>query len=311
MAKPSGFSGKRPERDLCLKSNAVETIFMDAPLIIFHSNCLDGFGSAYAAYVHFNLQQQQEAEFLPAAHGDMPPSAVGRTVYLLDYAYKRPQMESLCAEAEKVIVLDHHVTAVTQLSGLDHQFSNLLLHLDMDRSGAMMAWQYFHQSPAPKLIECIQDRDLWRWKIPESMDLNTGLMSHPFDFDRWHQWAHHEEDFQRLVSEGAAINRFRRQMIEQNKRSVVMGNIAGFTVPIVNCPRAIVSELLGELADGHPFAAGYMDKGQRRSWSLRSTKDGEDVAKIAELFGGGGHPTAAGFSSVIDDQDHFNLSEPG
>ena len=283
---------------------------MAAPLIIFHSNCLDGFGSAYSAYVHFKLEQQQDAEYLPAAHGDTPPPASGRTVFLLDYAYKRPQMEALCAEAKKVIVLDHHITAVTSLAGLDKEYSNLELHLDMDRSGAMMAWQYFHQQPAPKLIECVQDRDLWRWQIEDSMDLNTGLMSHTFSFEDWHQWANDEQACQRLIEEGAAINRFRRQMIEQNKKSAVMGYIAGHHVPIVNCPRAIVSELVGELAEGHPFAAGYMDKGARRSWSLRSTKQGEDVAKIAELFGGGGHPTAAGFASAISDLGHLNLEIP-
>ena len=271
------------------------------PLVIFHSNCLDGFGSAYSAYVHFEINHQQQVEFLPASHSDEPPDVTGRTVYLLDYVYKRRFMEQVCSQAEKVVVLDHHITAVTDLAGLDTQYANLDLNLDMDRSGAMMAWEYFHEQPAPKLIACVQDRDLWRWEIPESLDLNTGLMSHSFSFQAWHEWAKNDQAFQRLVDEGNAINRFRRQMIEQNKRAAVMGTIAGFNVPIVNCPRAIVSELVGELAEGQPFAAGYMDLANRRSWSLRSTEGGEDVAKIAELFGGGGHQRAAGFATELTD----------
>ncbi len=102
------------------------------------------------------------------------------------------------------------------------------------------------------------------------------------------------------MNEGNAINRYRKQMIEQGKRAAEIGTIAGFQVPVVNCPRAIVSELLGELAEGQPFAAGYSDKGLRRSWSLRSSQDGEDVAAIAQKFGGGGHKNAAGFVTWLD-----------
>ncbi len=280
---------------------------MARPLVIFHSNCLDGFGSAYSAYVYFNISKKIEAEFLPASHVDVPPDVTDRTVYLLDYVYKRKFMEQVCQQAEKVVVLDHHITGLNDLAGLDQEFSNLELNFDMDRSGAMMAWEYFHKEPAPKLIACVQDRDLWRWEIPESLDLNTGLMSHRFSFDAWHEWAHNEHAFQRLMDEGNAINRFRNKMAEQNKRAAIMGNIAGFEVPIVNCPRAIVSELVGELAEGKPFAAGYQDLADRRSWSLRSTDEGEDVAKIAELFGGGGHRNAAGFSTSFCDSRFVDL----
>ena len=276
---------------------------MSSPLVIFHASCLDGFGSAYAAYVHFKLKHNVDAEYLPASHCDAPPDVSGRTVYILDYAYKRPAMEQVCSQAEKVVVLDHHITAKDALVGLDEQFQNLELVLDMERSGAMISWQYFHQEPAPNLIACIQDRDLWRWNVPDSMDVNTGLMSHPFSFEGWHQVANDQQAWQKLVHEGAAINRFRAQMVEQHKRAAMMGEVAGISVPIVNCPRAIVSELVGELAEGQPFAAGYSDKGTRRSWSLRSAKDGADVAKIAELFGGGGHKNAAGFVTQLSENN--------
>lgn len=268
---------------------------MNAPLVIFHGNCLDGFGSAYGAWVHFNINNGVEAQYIPAAHGDIPPDATGKIVYLLDFAYKRSGMEQLCKQADKVIVLDHHITAVEELAGLDKEYDNLELTLDMDRSGAMITWEYFHTAPVPKLIACVQDRDLWRWDIPESQDINAGLMSQPFTFERWHEVANDNAAYQRMVDEGNAINRYRSQMIEQGKRAAVMGVVAGFNVPIVNCPRAIVSELVGELAEGQPFAAGYTDKGNRRGWSLRSAQGGEDVAKIAQRFGGGGHKNAAGF----------------
>jgi oligoribonuclease NrnB/cAMP/cGMP phosphodiesterase (DHH superfamily) len=272
---------------------------MQEPVIIFHANCLDGFGAAYSAYVHFVVGQGIQPVFVPAAHGDAPPDVTGRAVYILDYAYKRETMKALCAQAARVVVLDHHISALEDLAGLDQECANLELHFDMDRSGAVMAWEYFNSEPVPFLIACVQDRDLWRYDIPASFDLNAALMSHPFSFAGWHQWAADEEALQTLVLEGKAINRYREQMIAQHKRAAVFGEIAGFRVPIVNCPRAIVSELLGELAVGHPFAAGYTDRGTKRGWSLRSDENGEDVARIAAQFGGGGHKRAAGFASEI------------
>ena len=77
---------------------------MPIPLVIFHSNCLDGFGSAYAAFAHFDIKLGTCAEYLPAAHGDTPPDTSGRTVYLLDYVYKRAAMETLCRKAQRVNV---------------------------------------------------------------------------------------------------------------------------------------------------------------------------------------------------------------
>ena len=57
---------------------------------------------------------------------------------------------------------------------------------------------------------------------------------------------------------------------------------------------------IDELALGQPFAAAYEDRPGERSWSLRSRGDTSvDVAKIAELFGGGGHHHASGFSTSL------------
>ena len=65
---------------------------MQEPVVVFHGGCLDGFGSAYAAYVHFVLNQGIQPLFVAAVHGDEPPEASGRTVYVIDYAYKRQAM---------------------------------------------------------------------------------------------------------------------------------------------------------------------------------------------------------------------------
>jgi oligoribonuclease NrnB/cAMP/cGMP phosphodiesterase (DHH superfamily) len=269
------------------------------PLIIYHANCLDGFGAAFAAHDYFS-SQNIEVEYHAASHGDEPPECAGREVYIVDFSYKRDVLKQICAVADKVAILDHHITAQEELEGLEHEHANLTVVFDMEKSGAVLSWEHFHQAPVPRLLLHIQDRDLWRFELDGTDEINTALISHPFSFEFWAQLAGSEVRLAELRAEGETLNRYRRQLIEQYKSRAVLGKVAGYEVPVVNAPHAIISELLGELALEYPFAAGYQDKGAKRSWSLRSRRDGgEDVAKIAERFGGGGHRNAAGFGTQL------------
>ena len=62
----------------------------------------------------------------------------GSEVYILDFSYPRQVMESLLSQHVKVIALDHHKTAQEALLGLRGAL------FDMNRSGAMISWEYFH-----------------------------------------------------------------------------------------------------------------------------------------------------------------------
>lgn len=272
---------------------------MSKPLVIYHANCLDGFGAALSAYQHFSAKGI-DADYFAAKHGNEPPPCDGREVYIVDFSYKRAVLKRICKVAEKVTILDHHISAQEDLEGLEQLHSNLAVTFDMEKSGAVLTWEHFHSAAVPKLLLHVQDRDLWRFELEGSDAINTALMSYPFSFDFWSELLSSEEKLDELRKEGETINRFRRQLIEQYKKRAVLSNIAGYQVPVVNAPHAIISELLGELALEYPFAVGYQDHGAKRSWSLRSRKEGgEDVAKIAEKFGGGGHRNAAGFGTAL------------
>ena len=94
------------------------------------------------------------------------------------------------------------------------------------------------------------------------------------------------------------LERQTNRQIKHYKQRARMGQIAGYQVPIVNAPAHIGSELLHQLSDGHPFAAAYEDKPERRTWQLRSGGEHAiDVSEIAQKFGGGGHKNASGFST--------------
>jgi len=268
---------------------------MERPLVIFHANCLDGFGAAFAAFSHFRQGDDCPCDFVAASYGQHHPRVTGRDVYIVDFSYPRQVLQKLCRTARSVTVIDHHITAERNLADLERVHANLREVFDMNKSGAMLAWEYFHREPPPRLLLHIQDRDLWQFELEGTNDIYAALMTRPYDFRAWLDLVADEAAPALLAAEGKAINRYRRVMIDMHRDKAVMGTIDGCQVPVVNCYEEITSDLLAELAADHPFAASYQDQGTLRKWSLRSNASGADVAAIAERFGGGGHRHASGF----------------
>jgi uncharacterized protein len=272
---------------------------LERPLVIYHGGCPDGFAAAYAISTHFRKGKEHCCDLVAGVHSQGPPDVTGRDVYIVDFSYRRAVLKEMCLKARSVIVIDHHASAEQDLEGLEQEHDNLKVIFNMNKSGSVLTWEYYHKSPPPRLFLHIQDRDLWRFELEGTSDIYAALMSRPMDFAIWEQLCSGEEALLPLLEEGKAISRYRRRMIELHREKAVMTTIAGYHVPVVNCYEDIMSDLVGELADGFPFAAGYQDQGSLRKWSLRSNTCGVDVAAIASRFGGGGHPHAAGFTTRL------------
>ncbi len=257
---------------------------MDFTHVLYHSKCADGFGAAYAAWTVLG----DRALYLPVRHGDplpdLPPEA---RVAVVDFSYPRDVLVELHGRCQSLLVLDHHQSAQQDLEGL------AFARFDMDRSGARMAWEHFRpEHPIPRLLEYVEDADLWRWQLPHSKAVSTALQSYPFDFGVWGSLS-----VDALASEGQAMLRYRDQLIERCLTRVHFCEIGGHRVPAVNSC-LFQSEVGDQLCLRHPDApfAGvyYLNQKGHQGWSLRSR--GEfDVAAVAEQYGGGGHRNAAGF----------------
>jgi len=260
---------------------------VSAPLCIYHGTCFDGFGAAWVV----RRAYRGDVDFHPGVYGEPPPDVTGRHVVLVDFSYKRPVLESLAAQAASLLVLDHHKTAAADLEG----FPNA--EFDMERSGAGIAWDHFFPDERrPALIDYIEDRDLWRFALPDSRLIHAGLSSYPFDFAVWDVFMASYTRARDLAAEGAVVERKHWQdiaaLLPVVRRRMVIG---GVDVPVANMPITMTSDAGHTLAEDEPFAACYWDTPQGRVFSLRSRDGGADVSKIAAQYGGGGHEHAAGF----------------
>jgi len=256
-------------------------------LCIYHGGCDDGFAAAWVVW----KKLLGDVDFHYGTYQEDPPDCQDRDVVIVDFSYKRPVIEQIIDVAKSVLVLDHHESAEKELAGLEGN-----IFFDMERSGAMMAWDYFFpHSPCPEMIEYIQDRDLWHKKLTNSDQVIMALRSYPQEFEVW------DELMQRgpvsLAEEGKAIHRYYRTIVEAIKRNSTRAVIGGYDVPVANSPFNFASDVAGELAEEEPFAACYWIHAHGVTYSLRSRKNGVNVSEVATQYGGGGHAGAAGFKT--------------
>jgi oligoribonuclease NrnB/cAMP/cGMP phosphodiesterase (DHH superfamily) len=265
---------------------------MNKPLIIYHKNCADGFTAAWC----FFHKYQDNADYIPGVYANqLEVDVTNRDVYLVDFSYSRATVADMVSKAKSVTLIDHHKSALEDLAGLD----GLIQFTDLNRSGAMLAWNFlFPDTKPPLLVQYVQDRDLWKFELAGSRKFAAGLFSYPYDFTIYNDIATGGIEFIKiLIDEGSAIERKHHKDIDEllkvTKRIMVIG---GIPVPVANLPYTMSSDAGHQMAKGFPFAACYIDTEKGRVFSLRSSEDGYDVSEIAKQYGGGGHYHAAGFT---------------
>lgn len=268
-------------------------------LCIYHANCADGFGAALAVWLRFG----NAVEFWPGAYGKAPPNCFGHDILLVDFSYKLPELELIIEQARSVTILDHHKTAEADIQPL-LDAGRVHGEFDMERSGAAMAWDWcFPDEDRPRLIQHIQDRDLWRFEMKGTREISALLFSYDQDFNLWKQilaTLEDDEGWQQMYSIGQALERKHRRDVEALVRQTARRMlICGYSVPVANVPYQFASDAGNMMSEGELFAACYYDSASGRKFSLRSKDTGMDVSEIAKRFGGGGHARAAGFEVPI------------
>lgn len=317
-----------------------KTTMLTPATALYHAECPDGFGAAYAAWRRYGDQ----AAYLPMRHGQpWPTEAVaGRDVFILDFSFPPAELLAMAGVARSVFLLDHHETARQAWAGqlaADPGQGNLFLHrhpdlpltvaFDLEKSGARLAWEHFHpDEPAPLAIAHIEDLDLWRFRLPGTRPFCRALRLQPYDFGVWDgivRGADSPESglYREMVSQGETIDRFCALEVERLATSalVMPVTLKGEPIDPLQALRhglPVITDTDGSwravsglaINASALFASDLGDHLARQSgsfgliWQLSGNGDVRgslrasgriDVAVIAQNYGGGGHPNAAGF----------------
>lgn len=271
--------------------------------ILYHGGCPDGFGGAYAAWKKFG----DDVEYIPVKHGQPAPEKLdGKNLYFIDFCYQRSVMDEVAKVAKSVTVLDHHEgvrDTATKFPGV----------FDPSHSGAIIAWNYFHQHIAvPKLFAYVEDGDLYRFALPNTREILAYAYLAPFTFERWDALAHELDDpreLEHIISAGTLYTQYHEHIVENGIHHAELVQFEGYECYLTCSLGEFISDTGHRLVKMKPPLAILVSahaSGLRVS--LRSDAS-VDVSILAQKYGGNGHPAAAGFRLNFGDPIPWKLSK--
>lgn len=261
-------------------------------VVIYHFPCYDGFGAALAAWLKFG----DEARYIGTTYGKpVPDLKEDDDVYILDFSYPRDVLEKMRSRVRSLLILDHHKTAQEALQDFPGA------QFDMSRSGAVLAWKHFHPGKSvPLMIQYLQDRDLWTFRLPRSREASAYMRSLPYDFKVW-QHLLNDNFFEARISYGVDILNFMKLSVLEMCREARLVTWGEHRVPIVNAAslHSETCEELGSIFPESPFTASFRILASGKvAWSMRS-KPSFDCSEVAKQHGGGGHAQASGCTTDL------------
>ena len=280
-------------------------------IIVYHGNCPDGITALAIA----KLQQiNKNAMQIPCSAGKFPKgNFVDKTILFLDICPIKPMLESLSKIAKQIVILDHHKT--TEESMVIYKNGNVIIIYDKEKSGCQITWDYFAENkPYPWIVNYVSDKDLGRWKLPFSREINYCLVDDNYIDDKnltkiyELMICYDENNLDCFIEKGKEYVKYYDKIIEthyhQASESQFIGN---YNIWLVECSMKCINTELGVKLAKKKFKNGnypdfvaiysYKHENNKFVFSVRADENSNiDLAEISKQFEeGGGHLLASGF----------------
>lgn len=273
-------------------------------LVITHGGCWDGLVAAWAIARNTGCENIHYAN-----HGQDPPSVVGPRsglrVLCVDFAYPRAVTERMAAEAEELLILDHHATTAADLDGLPYA------SFDVTKSGARLAWEHVSHREAPWIVAYCEDADLWRYDLPGSRAVRAFYKSFPMTLEAVDE-IHARQTPESAAKMGEPILRADAQHVSMMCDASFATTIGGKRAVCAWAP-VLFSDVREELLCRHTWAELGVSIRRRPDGRIEfglGSRDGNPhCGEIAKAYGGGGHPGAAGFVAKAEHLPLLGVTE--
>lgn len=259
--------------------------------ILYHGGCPDGFGGAYAAWKKFG----DDADYIPVHYvKPRPEGLAGKEIYMIDFCYEQATMDELQKDAGSLTVLDHHEGTQQVVESMPHHI------YDVNRSGATIAWSYFHpDTPVPTFLQYVEDADLFKKMPDDERAIIKYSYSQGFNFAIWDEIARRVEEPEeraKIIERGRIYAEYFDLLAREFVNAAELVDFEGHTVYLGASEKMFITEVGKQLAlKRGPFALIARTGVDGIRVSIRG--DGSlDVTKIAQKYGGNGHPSSAAFS---------------
>ncbi len=281
-------------------------------IVVYHHPCTDGLTAAACAFLRFKNEatyikhsMERKRDYLE----ELLPLILdgGNLVYFLDCAPLVEELE-LFGTSNTITIIDHHLTNMQAYDGIAELPPNVMVHFDMNKSGAGMSWDYFHADKLrPMMISYVEDRDLWKFKYDSTKAFNLGVMAYPETLESYADILSNNKTVMQAIKHGEIIGKYvDDKVIRACKHNVKMRTLAGYKAIFINATESI-SDVGNKALEIYPTAqivAVYQHFPSDNTFkvSLRSDPTiGVDVSAVAKLYRGGGHKTSSGCIMTTDE----------
>lgn len=187
-------------------------------LVIIHDTDADGICAAWCINKGFKDDYNSVLLIPQRAGTNTIPEGLTEndTVFMVDRTYPWAVLFQLSQQVFSVTVIDHHKSAMNDYmheidtkditvdshtfslteSSILFDYGNITVNIDTNHSACMLAhlWVLEHGTDpdtsvgTPWFVSYIEDRDIWKWNLPDSKEINAGLHYYGHTFERYDRY---------------------------------------------------------------------------------------------------------------------------
>lgn len=266
-----------------------------------------------------------EKEFIPINYGmEFPFESIhpNEQIFIVDYSILPEEMDRLLEITEDVTWIDHHQSAIKRYENYPRDIKGLRYD---GIAGCMLTYCYFKHmvifqhdngnvaaipfnelmiQDAPMFTKYVADFDVWKFEYGDTtrkFEMGLQLYYTEPDCDAgdnvWKAMLRYGwELVDEIISKGEDLITYRDNWAKEYCESKGFETeFCGYKCFAMNLGLCGSPEFKSVDDGTYDMFIGFCFDGEKWSYSLRSTT--VNVAEIAMMYGGGGHPGAAGFSS--------------
>lgn len=296
---------------------------------VYYHDDLDGRGAAALFERYYNNSNNEEIEFINVTHNPKSDKEKlemvkeNERVIIVDYSFSNKTKENLDNILEKtinVIWIDHHATSLELVENYP-EYNNIRGIINTKYSGAYLVYLYlkcldlnhkfirnnyeldFDENTVPYFIKLIDDYDCWKKKLADSDFFKLGMdtIDHTPKATIWKELCSDKSKSIEVAAQLAAKGRIIKKYLDHyyldcRSEGGYISEFEGITCYCMNSYGN--SWVFGDEYNKFDLVILYNFDGELFCYSLYSKNHSKvNCAKLAEKYGGGGHPGAAGFSS--------------
>lgn len=286
---------------------------------------IDNDGHASAAILYNHYMQGKEVKVIPYNYAN--PDAItslplqeGDFVYITDISFKentKHELDYIISKVgiENIIWIDHHQSSIDFIKRCP-EYDTIKGVRSNAACATVLAWYYINNNicvELPYFIQLINDHDLWIYKLKDTSAFNYGTRSiydiNDCTSETWSDMIEFDA-IGYIIRQGQALADFNKEEVERLQKSIMF---RGFFKIISGNNNDIQIDKLSYVAmnavgNSALFGNHYNTAdisilfnyvhGIAKPWKYTLFTHRKDLQlhKLAELYGGGGHPGACGFS---------------